>query len=332
MGAAVDATEIVIPEAGVAQLRRSVVPAPGRGEVLVQTDISIVSTGTELTGFTQRYAPGTNWSTYARLPFRPGYSSVGTVRDVGPTGDRGLVGARVLIEAPHASHHVLGEGGLHIVPDSAGSEHAAWFALAQITFRGFWKTRERLGGSLVVVGAGPIGQLVVRWASVAGLARIAVVDPFPSRLEHARAGGAHEVHASTLDQAPPSLIEDEHSRATIIDTTGNAEVFSEVLRRAPRFGRVVLLGDAGNPADQHLTSDLLFKDLSVVGAFGAQVTEEWPNRRIRDLFLGLVAAGRFPLEGMVTESFAPSDCQRAYERLVGERSSFMGAAFDWSGG
>lgn len=328
---ATQATQIVIPEAGVAQLVEKSLPAAAENDVIVTTDVSILSAGTELTGFTQRYAPGTNWATYAKLPFHPGYSSVGTVTAVGRRVDEALLGRRVLIEAPHASHHVLPAEGLRVLPDSASSEHAAWFALAQITFRGFWKTEQRLGGNLVVVGAGPIGQLVVRWASAAGLARIVVVDPFASRLEHALAGGAHEVHPSTLADAPPTVIGDGPGETTIIDTTGNAAVFADVLRRAPRFGRVVLLGDAGNPGEQHLTSDLLLKDLTVVGAFGAQLTEEWPNRRILDMFVALIGDGRFALEGMVTARFAPQDCQRAYDELLEHRSSIMGAAFDWTG-
>jgi threonine dehydrogenase-like Zn-dependent dehydrogenase len=238
-----------------------------------------------------------------------------------------LVGRRVLLEGPHASHHVV-DSGLQAVPDSLPSEHAAWFALAQIAFRGFWRSDARVGDAIVVIGAGPIGQMVVRWASAAGVAST-VVDPLAVRLEHARAGGASTVQASPLGDAamePP----DGPRPAIWIETTGNAGVFAEVLKRAPRFGRVVLLGDAGDPAQQHLTSDVLQKDLTIAGAFGAQTTADWPLQSVRQLFLDFAAAGRFPLGGLITNRFRPEECLVAYQRLVEDRASIMAGAFVWN--
>ncbi|GAB3616347.1 zinc-binding dehydrogenase [Okibacterium endophyticum] len=321
---------IVFESAETATLADVALPALQPGQVLVKTIVSVISAGTELTAFTQRFAPGTNWESYARLPFRPGYSSVGRIEAVGSAVDPVGIGQHVLVEAAHASHHILDADGCQFVPPGVDSEHAAWFALAQIAFRGFWNTETRIGGSVVVVGAGPIGQMVVRWASAAGLARIAVVDPVAARLTHALDGGADNVFGSALgDVAAPLHIEGEAIPTTYIDTTGNPHVFADVLRRAPRFGRVVLLGDAGDPREQRLTSDVLFKDLTIVGAFGAQVREGWPNERVRQLFLDLLSTGRFSLDGMISHRFRPEECQEAYELLAHSRESTMGAAFLW---
>ncbi|GAA4428660.1 hypothetical protein GCM10023169_30060 [Georgenia halophila] len=324
--------EIVFESTATATLVDVELPPLQPRQVLAKTIASVISPGTELTAFTQRFAPDTNWETYARLPFRPGYSSVGRVVAVGPGVDSVSVGHHVLIEASHASHHLLDAVECQLVPAGIDPESAAWFALAQIAFRGFWNTDTRIGGSLVIVGAGPIGQMVVRWASAAGLARITVVDPVTARLTHALDGGAHEVFDSALgDIATPLHIEGEGSPTTYIDTTGNPQVFADVLRRAPRFGRVVLLGDAGDPREQRLTSDVLFKDLSIVGAFGAQVREGCPNARVRQLFLDLLDTSRFSVDRMITHRFRPEDCQAAYDLLANARQSTMGTAFVWEG-
>lgn len=322
--------EIVFESAATAALVDVELPPLQPGHVLVKTIASIISTGTELTAFTQRFAPGTNWETYARLPFKPGYSSTGEVVALGAGVVSVSVGQHVLIEASHASHHLLKAVECQTVPPGVAPEHAAWFALAQIAFRGFWNTDTRLGGSLVIVGAGPIGQMVIRWASVAGLARITVVDPVSTRLSHAVDGGAHEVFESALaDIAAPLHSEDGAIPTTYIDTTGNPHVFADVLRRAPRFGRVVLLGDAGDPSEQRLTSDVLLKDLTIVGAFGAQTREGWPNARVRQFFLDLLGGGCFPVDGLISHRFHPEECGAAYELLANTRQSTMGAAFVW---
>ncbi|WP_139256620.1 zinc-binding dehydrogenase [Herbiconiux ginsengi] len=210
------------------------------------------------------------------------------------------------------------------------AESAAWFALAQIAFRGLWTTDTRIGGSLVVVGAGPIRQMVVRWASAAGLGIITVVDPAGQRLRHALDGGAHHVFDSTIADIVEALHgENEAIPTTYIHTTGNPHVFSDVQRRVPRFGRVVLLGDAGHPGEQRLTSDVLIKDPTIVGAFGAQNREGWPNERVRALFLDLLSAGRFSVDGMVSHRFPPKECREAYDLLVNSRESIMGVSFVW---
>lgn len=322
--------EIVFESITTATLRDITLPSLQPGQVLARTVISIISAGTELTAFTQRFAPGTNWESFAKLPFRPGYSSVARIEAVGPGVEEAMVGTLVLVEAPHASHHVLAMADCQVVPHGVSAEDAAWFALAQIAFRGFWNTDTRIGGALVIVGAGPIGQMVVRWASAAGLAQITVVDPVGQRLQHALDGGAHRVFDSSLADITAALHgENEPIPTTYIDTTGNPHVFADVLRRAPRFGRVVLLGDAGHPGEQRLTSDVLSKDLTIVGAFGAQNREAWPNKRVRALFLDLASAGKFSLAGMVSHRFKPEEAQAAYDLLTNSRQSTMGAAFVW---
>ena len=232
-------------------------------------------------------------------------------------------------EAPHASHHGAQPRRAVIDPDIP-PEHAAWFALAQIAFRGFWNTETRIGQSLVVVGAGPIGQMVIRWAAAAGLARISVIDPAGPRLPHAVRGGATHTYESPLGNLAESFDSEVDADPPVyIDTTGNAAVLADVLARAPRFGRVVLLGDPANPGDQRLTSDVLMKDLTITGAFGAQARTNMPNRFVREHFINLVEAGRFLMDGLVTHRFDPENCQAAYDLLDSDRAGTMGAVFSW---
>ncbi|MHB8618375.1 MAG: alcohol dehydrogenase catalytic domain-containing protein, partial [Chloroflexota bacterium] len=73
-------------------VRQVAVPRPGREEVLVQTEWSAVSPGTERWLLTDRFfsrnAPGT------RFPAVPGYQRVGTIQAVGPGVDSVRVGQR----------------------------------------------------------------------------------------------------------------------------------------------------------------------------------------------------------------------------------------------
>lgn len=63
------------------------------------------------------------------------------------------------------------------------------------------------GGSLAVIGLGPVGQLAVRAALHQGVTEVYAVDLVPERLALARAAGAHIVDLNEVDSVPDTLRE-----------------------------------------------------------------------------------------------------------------------------
>jgi hypothetical protein len=55
---------------------------PGPGQVL-RTEKTLISTGTELTGLSGEFPPGSAWARYVRCPWYPGYSNVARVAAAG---------------------------------------------------------------------------------------------------------------------------------------------------------------------------------------------------------------------------------------------------------
>src|SRR6266852_9897749 len=78
-----ESVEIIFTGKDQIELRRRTVGSPPRGHVLVESRCSLVSTGSELTCLGRRFAPGSHWDEWVKYPFRPGYSGVGLVREVG---------------------------------------------------------------------------------------------------------------------------------------------------------------------------------------------------------------------------------------------------------
>src|SRR5262249_1017851 len=170
-------------------------PPVGRSMVAVRARYTLMSTGTENIIFNHRYAPGTHWDAWVRYPMYPGYAGVGEVAEAGPDVEDLVPGTLVAARLTHASHHVV--PALQCV---AGPEHirfaaVPWFALAKIAFRGARAGGYRLGSRVLVVGAGPIGQMSVRWASAAGARAVIAADTERRRLALATAGGATAVVA-----------------------------------------------------------------------------------------------------------------------------------------
>lgn len=304
-------------------------PPVREGEVLVRSEYSLMSTGTENIVFNRLFDSGTHWDHWVKYPFFPGYCAVGTVEI--SRGAALKAGDRVTARSPHQSHSVFPESKCCRIPDEVPFELAHWYALAKIAFHGALAAGYRLGDSVLVIGAGPIGQMSIRWARAAGAASILVVDSAAERMGMAKAGGATAAITASIDEAREAVLEANGGRLPriVIDSTGNAKVFAAALGLADKYGKVVVLGDTGQPAGQQLTSDVVMRGITIVGVHDGHETEEWTATTITRYFLGLAATGRFPLEGLNTHFFKPEDCARAYETANRERAKTMGIVFDW---
>src|SRR4051812_49940350 len=81
------ARQVVITEAYQVAVREVELPPPGPNQILVETEVSAVSAGTELAVYTGTHQwlkdPSLpDW----KFPFRPGYSAAGRVLAVGAAG------------------------------------------------------------------------------------------------------------------------------------------------------------------------------------------------------------------------------------------------------
>jgi len=322
---------IVFPAKQQVQLEEFVLPELKPDQVRVRTEISLMSTGTENTVFNRLFDPGTLWDRWVKYPFYPGYSAVGVIESVGEKVAQWKPGDRVAIRSKHASHSVAAADGVFAIPDSLSFEHAVWFALAKIAFHAVWAAECWLGDSVLVIGAGPIGQMAVRWARAAGAVRVLVVDEVPGRLAMARSGGAAVTIAQPIQAAREEILEGNGGGLPriVIDSTGNAAVFAAALGLAADRGTVVILGDTGRPTTQTLTPDVLVRGLHIVGVHDGHSNAVWNNASITSLFCALATDGRFPLEGLNTHVFKPSEANLAYELANRDRASTMGILFDW---
>jgi 2-desacetyl-2-hydroxyethyl bacteriochlorophyllide A dehydrogenase len=304
---------------------------PGAGKVHFATEYSLMSTGTENIVYNRDFAPGTLWDSWVSYPFYPGYACVGVVSACGPEVSGVEPGMRVAYRGSHASGHTPDAGQVIVVPDGIGGDAAVWFALAKIASMGARAAQYRLGDSVCIVGAGPIGQMSVRWAFACGAENIVVCDRARSRLEIARRGGATAVLERPAAEARKDLLElcGGDLPRVVVDTTGHAAVFASALSLCANRGRLVLLGDTGHPEEQHLTSDVVSRGVSIVGAHDSHEERDWDEPSIARLFFRLVRDGRFRMEGLNTHVFAPGDCGEAYTTANTVRDETMGILFDW---
>ena len=73
--------------------------------------------------------------------------------------------------------------------------------------------------------------------------------------------------------------------------------------------------------------------LHIVGAHDvlSMLDQPWDgDRALHDLFFHLVRAGRFDLDGLVTDVVSPMDAERAYRAADESPGETLGIVFDWT--
>lgn len=330
-------TAVAFTGANLVELHELPVPEPAAGEVLIETRRTLISTGTELTCLSRRFEPGSHWDQWVKYPFYPGYSNTGVVVKTGAGARAFNVGDRVASRGGHQRFVTASEASLVRIPDAVGDDEAVWFGIACIVQNGVRRAQHELGDAVAIIGLGLLGQLAVQFTRLMGARAIIAIDTAPRRLELARAHGAtHVLEKGAADAREEVLAATGGRLADVVyDITGHPAVLPHTFPLTRTLGKIVLLGDAGNPTQQHLTGDLINRGLSIVGAHDNNPPKSatdhawWTRNHMADLFMTYLAQRRMQVADLVTHRFAPAQAAVAYRRLVEDRATAMGVVFDW---
>lgn len=312
-----------------AELESFEIAEPTGNQVLVRTTKSMISPGTEGICFSRLFDPGTHYDAWVQYPFYPGYIMIGKVEKCGPEVTSLSPGDRVVHIEPHASAALVNADVCCKVPDQLPDETAIWSTFAKITAMGARAAAYPLNAKVAVIGAGPVGQFSARWARAAG-ADVVIIDTVDARLKMAARAGIGTLE-TTADKALKPLM--DHFNGVqpdiVVDSTGIPAVFAHALALPRKFGKVVLIGDTGKPAEQHLTPDVINRGITIVGAHVLHDTPDWNTKIITEYFFRLCLDGRMNVDGLITHRFKADDPQKIYMFNKEHRREIMGVIVDW---
>ena len=327
-------TNIVFTGRQQAELRDEPVPVLPPDGVLVRTRVSLISSGTETICYRGESDPGSHWHSWVRYPFYPGYSNVGEIERTGSEVSGLAPGERVFTTA---SHHQLAvaRGAPVKIPDAVSDESAAWSKLATIAQTGVRRAGLAMGATVAIIGLGPLGQLLSQYVRVMGAEQVIAIDPLASRLQVALAHGATHQFAGSAGDALPFVEQlTAGVRADVVfDATGHPPVLPLALALARQFGLVMLIGDAPNPSQQVLTSDVITRQISIRGTHNENLPgdqTQWSPARQIELFYTYLMRGQMRVDDLITARHAPAEAPRVYARLLQDRGASLGVLFDWS--
>jgi len=324
---------IVFAEKQKVEIRKeSFDPSLGKTEILCAAISSLISTGTELQCLRGVFDKDTNWSSWVKYPFYPGYSMVAEVLAVGEDVQGIQKGDRVFVERSHSQYFKTEAIYATVLPDEVSSEEGVWINLSKTTQLGVRRAELSLGETVGVIGLGLLGQLVTQYLYLSGVKEIFAIDPAESRIQ--LVPGKPGIHRMAMDAR---TAKDEIANRTngkmldvIFDITGHPAVLAQATQLVKPFGRVILLGDTATPSEQGMGRNVVSNSVAILGIHGTTDYKGWDHPGMAALYLSYIMQGRMDVAPLITHRYSPLEAIEVYDSLVQNRSSAMGVLFDWS--
>ncbi len=272
---------------GQSELVEAPAPQARRGSLLIDTTVSLISTGTErmLVDFGKsgliakaRSQPEkvrqvldkvatdglmtTVDAVRSKLgqPIALGYCNVGVVRESGVEAFR--AGDRVVSNGPHADVVSVPKNLCARIPDTVSDQAASFTVVASIGLQGIRLAQPTLGEAFVVTGVGLIGLLTVQMLRAQGC-RVLAIDFDAAKLELARGFGAETCNPGAGEDpvAAGLAFSRGHGVDGVIVTasTKSSDPITQAAQMSRKRGRIVLVGVTGLELNR---ADFYEKELS----------------------------------------------------------------------
>lgn len=275
----------------------------------------------------------------APLPVALGHEVAGEVVQVGRDVTRVKEGDRVAVEPVIACGtccacrsgqynycpgltrpHRVGRGGFtpflvtdeawaHPLPAEVSFEQGALVEPLAVAVHAMKRAGLRLGESAAILGAGPIGLMILQLARVAGIAPTVVTDVRHFRLKAARElGASHAIHAGDVDAV--SSIRNLTGGLGVdgsFEAVGSQATLADAMRVVKQGGRAIVVGIFPDDAVAIPANVLTEREVSLVGCRGYC----WDFGDA----VALLARGAVRLDALITHRLPLSELPRAFELL-----------------
>ncbi len=303
---------VIKPEGfGNIQLEDVPIPEINSRQVLVRTHTTLISRGSELF---RRYI-----MEEAIPPSMMGYSLTGVVEQIGSAVTEYQVGQRVMVVAPHAEYAV-GEvdasvdGRVVALPDDISFEEGTFLPLSISSVAWADSSGVQKGDTVVILGQGIVGSLMMQVLRGYGPDRIITVDAVSLRCQLSNELGA-DVVINASEEDPVEAVQrltDGNGADLVIDCVGGhagVKSFEQAQDMVRRKGTIQLIAlYQGAPLPLH-SSKIMSKRL-VAGV----LTDE-PRGQIAQRAIEKIRSEEIQAAQMISRRFPHKSAKEAFDFL-----------------
>ncbi len=312
-------------------------PVPGRGQVLVRIMASGICgsdmapyagkelerrepgivMGHEASGIVDAVGDGvTLWKKGERVAVNPqiycGYCPNCRTGNMNLCDNMLLIGSskRKFLDGAMCEYLCLSEKQLLALPDNVGYDAGSMLDPIGNAIRVVRNGGVGIGDSVLVIGCGAIGLIVVQTARIAGASKVIAVDRVGFKLDIAAKLGADDC----VDSTDPAAAETAIMALTggrgvdvVINAAGFAETYELAVRTCKKRGAIVALGYVGTHINFPLT-ELIFKEIRCLGSTG------FSDESV--MVLDCLSRGLINVEDIITDTLPLESIGSGFERLL----------------
>jgi threonine dehydrogenase-like Zn-dependent dehydrogenase len=194
---------------------------------------------------------------------------------------------------------------LHSLPDAVPTRAGAWVEPLAVAVRAVRTAPVRVGDATAVIGAGPIGQLVLQVLRRAGARNLLVIEPFEFRRALALELGAER--ALSPEEARDALAEDDLDLFDkVFECSGHSEALELALRLVAPGATIRVIGLSPTPSTFD-TALAITKEVQLLG--GHIYIDEFP------MAIELLAAGDIDVDRLTTATMPLEQVADAFAAL-----------------
>jgi len=228
-------------------------------------------------------------------------------------------------QGAYAQYNVYSIRSISHLPEAVSFREGALVDTAGVTLHGMELTGITPGGTVVVIGPGPIGLIAGRFAKALGAARVIVVG------RGARLKAAAERLADAVvdfEKADPVKTVRDLTEGLGVDEafecSGAPGTFAQAVRMVRKGGKVGLLGV---PPDK-VVEELPFKYIvhNEIAIFGSRA-----NPNVSRKIIQMMAAGQVKVRDLVTHTFPLQDFAKGLDTFVNRRDGVIKVVIEPNG-
>ena len=197
------------------------------------------------------------------------------------------------------------------IPSHVSFEEAAITEPLACVLHGVEEANVKLGDTVVVIGAGPIGLLHLLTVKKMGAEKVVVIDLVDERLSVAKELGADETINAGKENAVEKVqqLTGGYGADIVIEAIGSPVTWEQALRLARKGGTVLEFGGCPPGTEIKLNTEMLhYGELTVLGAFH---TTPLHFRKA----LNLISSRTVDVRPLVTKRMRLEDIKQAFEIL-----------------
>ena len=199
-------------------------------------------------------------------------------------------------------------GPVHKIPDHLSYEEGALAEPLGCVLNALELSQIQFGDTVVIIGAGPIGCMIIEVARKMGASRIIVVQRSRPRLEMAKQFGADVYICSSEEDSVARVLKETNGLGAdvIITSCPSPEAQIDAIHMAKNRARVNLFGGLPKGSTITLDSNIIhYKELFVHGAHGAMP-------RHHQKAIELLAAGTIDARPFISHHFSLENINEAF--------------------